>query len=64
MPNGWAEPYAALETAYTKLGDAARAEWAGAMAAFASGDTATAKTRLEAIADGELALEASRRSRA
>ena len=58
VPNGWAEPYAMLETAYTSTGDTARAEWAGAMAAFATGDATTAKQRLEKIATGEAALEA------
>jgi tetratricopeptide (TPR) repeat protein len=59
VPNGWAEPYALLQSAYTGTGDAARAEWAGAMAAFATGDTTGAKQRLEKIATGEAALEAS-----
>lgn len=59
VPSGWADPYLALEKAYTALDDAAHAEWAGAMAAFAAGDSPTAVTRLTAIADGELALEAS-----
>jgi tetratricopeptide (TPR) repeat protein len=58
VPNGWAEPYLALEQAYTKTGDAVHAEWAGAMAAFAAGDSATAVQRLEKLVDGELALEA------
>jgi tetratricopeptide (TPR) repeat protein len=58
VPSGWAEPYAALETAYTKQGDTAHAEWAGAMAAFAAGDTALAEERLLTIVDGELALDA------
>jgi len=58
VPTGWPEPYLALETTYAKLGDADHAEWAGAMAAFAGGDAATAETRLLAITDGPLALEA------
>ena len=58
VPTGWPEPYLALETVYTKLGDTDHAEWAGAMAAFAGGDTATAEQRLLAITDGPLALEA------
>ena len=58
VPTGWAEPYAMLEAAYTGTGDTARAEWAAAMAAFATGDAATAEQRLEKIADGEAALEA------
>ena len=59
VPVGWAEPYTALETAYTKTGDPDRAAWAAAMAAFATGDHATAESRLLAIAEGDLALEAS-----
>lgn len=58
VPTGWAEPYALLQSAYTGAGDTARAEWAGAMAAFATGDAASAKQRLEAIAGGEAKLEA------
>ena len=59
VPIGWPEPYTALEQAYTKTGDLDRAAWAAAMGAFADGDHATAETRLLAIADGPLALEAS-----
>jgi tetratricopeptide (TPR) repeat protein len=58
VPSGWAEPYAMLQSVYTADGDTARAEWAGAMAAFATGDAAGAEQRLEAIADGEARLEA------
>jgi tetratricopeptide (TPR) repeat protein len=58
VPVGWSEPYAALETAYTKTGETALAEWAGAMAAFNAGDNATAKTRLTAIVDGDQAVKA------
>jgi tetratricopeptide (TPR) repeat protein len=58
VPNSWPEPYLALETLYNDTGDAAHAEWAGAMAAFAGGDPATAITRLQAIAAGDAALEA------
>jgi tetratricopeptide (TPR) repeat protein len=50
VPVGWSEPYTALETAYTKTGQPALAEWAGAMAAFNTGDIATARSRLTAIA--------------
>ena len=59
VPNGWAEPYIALETAYTQLGDMEHAEWAGAMAAFAGGDAAAAEKRLLPLTEGKLALEAS-----
>jgi tetratricopeptide (TPR) repeat protein len=58
VPVGWTEPYTALETAYAKTGDAALAEWAGAMAAFNAGDIPTAKTRLSAIAGGDQAVRA------
>ena len=58
VPIGWAEPYQALADAYTASGDAAEAEWATAMALAQSGDVATATTRLEAIADGDAALDA------
>lgn len=58
VPTGWAEPYRNLETAYGQTGNADMAEWAGAMAAFVDGDTATAEQRLTAIAGGAHALEA------
>jgi tetratricopeptide (TPR) repeat protein len=59
VPSGWPEPYRALQRAYTQEGDAAHADWAGAMAAFASGDAASAKAQLEKLTSGDLALEAS-----
>lgn len=59
IPTRWPEPYLALEQAYTAKGETERAEWAGAMAAFAMGDVEAAETRLLAIADGKVALEAS-----
>jgi tetratricopeptide (TPR) repeat protein len=58
VPIGWAEPYQNLEAAYTKKGEGDLAEWAGAMAAFVTGDHATAETRLLGIAEGDHALEA------
>ena len=58
VPIGWAEPYQALADAYTASGDVAEAEWAAAMAVAQSGDVAGAVTRLEAIADGDAALDA------
>lgn len=58
VPIGWPEPYLALETAYKDLGKADQAEWAGAMGAFAAGDNTTARARLEAITDGDAALQA------
>ena len=58
VPFGWADPYATLAAAYTKTGDAAHAEWAGAMADFSNGLTADATTRLQALVDGPAALDA------
>lgn len=58
VPIGWGEPYTAMAEAYTKAGDAAMAEWAGAMAAFAEGRSDEARTRLLAIAEGPAALDA------
>jgi len=58
VPIGWAEPYQTLEEAYAALGQPQNAEWAGAMADFASGDRKTAERRLLVIADGPAALDA------
>jgi tetratricopeptide (TPR) repeat protein len=58
VPLGWTEPYATLAEAYGATGDAARSEWAGAMADLSSGDATGARTRLLALADGAAALEA------
>jgi tetratricopeptide (TPR) repeat protein len=58
VPAGWADPYTNLATAYSQTGDAERAEWAGAMAAFAGGDNATAEKRLLGLVGGKLDLEA------
>lgn len=59
VPVGWADPYLTLEQAYVAAGQPAQAEWAGAMAALAAGDPATAETRLLAIGDGPAAVDAS-----
>jgi tetratricopeptide (TPR) repeat protein len=58
VPYGWPEPYVSLEQAYTAAGNPAMAGWAGAMAAFASGDHATAEAGLLAIAEGPAAIDA------
>jgi Flp pilus assembly protein TadD len=65
VPATWAEPYESLAAAYTATGEAEQAEWAAAMAeaiaALAeggSGDTSGAVARLQAIADGDAALDA------
>lgn len=59
VPVGWAEPYTNLAAAYTKAGNAPLAEWASAMAAFQSGDTAGAETRLLALTSGDAKVQAS-----
>jgi tetratricopeptide (TPR) repeat protein len=64
VPTGWADPYQGLADAYTATGETAEAEWASAMAQAMNvltggqGDTSAAETRLEAIADGDAALDA------
>lgn len=58
VPTGWADPYQALAEAYAATGDTAEAEWASAMAAGQTGDVAGAVSRLEAIADGDAAIDA------
>jgi tetratricopeptide (TPR) repeat protein len=58
VPIGWSDPYQALADAYAAKGQAAFAEWAGAMAQAQTGDTTAAVSRLEAIADGDAALDA------
>jgi tetratricopeptide (TPR) repeat protein len=59
VPLGWSEPYLTLAEAYAATGDPARAEWANAMADLSSDNPAGAETRLLAIVDGPLALDAS-----
>ena len=58
VPIGWSEPYTTLAQAYTDTGDAALAEWAGAMADLSEQRYAAAASRLESILDGPAALEA------
>ena len=58
VPLGWSEPYQTLAAAYGKLGEADSAEWASAMAELSSGQADQAKTRLLALVDGPLALDA------
>ncbi len=58
VPIGWPDPYQSLAAAYTATGDTDLAEWANAMVAGQTGDVAGAVERLEAIADGEAALDA------
>ena len=58
VPVGWVEPYQTLAAAYTASGDPELAEWADAMAAAQTGDSAGAMTRLQALTGGEAALDA------
>jgi tetratricopeptide (TPR) repeat protein len=58
VPVGWPDPYQTLAAAYTATGDTGLAEWANAMVAGQTGDVSGAITRLEAIADGDAALDA------
>jgi hypothetical protein len=58
VPIGWSEPYTALADTYTKAGNAAMAEWAGAMADLAAGRPDLAEPRLLAIVDGDAGLDA------
>jgi tetratricopeptide (TPR) repeat protein len=56
-PLGWSEPYTAMVEAYTKAGNPAMAEWAGAMADLAMGRAELAEPRLKAISDDGAALD-------
>jgi tetratricopeptide (TPR) repeat protein len=58
VPVGWPDPYQTLAAAYTATGDTDLAEWANAMVAGQTGDVDGATRRLEAIADGDAALDA------
>ncbi len=58
VPIGWPDPYQTLAAAYAATGDADLAEWANAMVAGQTGDVEDAIKRLEAIADGDAALDA------
>jgi Tfp pilus assembly protein PilF len=58
VPIGWSEPYLTLAQAYADAGDAARAEWAGAMADLSEERYDAASSRLAAIVDGPAALDA------
>jgi tetratricopeptide (TPR) repeat protein len=58
VPVGWPDPYQTLGAAYTATGDTDLAEWANAMVAGQTGDVSGAISRLEAIADGDAALDA------
>jgi tetratricopeptide (TPR) repeat protein len=58
VPLGWTEPYITMAQAYQAKGDAARSEWASAMADLSNGNAELARTRLLAIADGDAAVDA------
>jgi tetratricopeptide (TPR) repeat protein len=51
VPIGWSEPYTAMAEAFTKAGNTAMAEWAGAMADVAASKPELAEPRLMAIKD-------------
>jgi tetratricopeptide (TPR) repeat protein len=58
VPVDWPDPYQTLAAAYTAMGDTDLAEWANAMVAGQTGDVEGAIRRLEAMADGDAALDA------
>jgi len=58
VPIGWSEPYTALAEGFTKAGQTAMAEWAGAMADLAAGAPELAEPRLLAIVEGDAAVDA------
>ena len=58
VPIGWSEPYVALADGFTKAGETAMAEWAGAMADLAAGKPELAEPRLLAIVEGDAAVDA------
>ena len=58
VPTGWADPYTALAAAYTALGQADAASWAGAMADFATGRPQPAHDQLSKLTSGPVATDA------
>jgi tetratricopeptide (TPR) repeat protein len=58
VPIGWADPYKSLQTAYTKLGKADEATWAGAMVSMVNGDAAAALKALNGIVNGDAKVDA------
>jgi len=58
VPTGWCEPYTQLNDAYTRLGRAAEAEYAGAMDDFCHKRNDSARSRLEKITTGPVAVKA------
>jgi tetratricopeptide (TPR) repeat protein len=58
VPTGWCEPYAQLNLAYTKLGQAPQATYAGGMADFCNKKPAEAKRRLNTLTTGPVKVDA------
>lgn len=58
VPTGWCEPYGQLRDAYTALGDATGAGYAGGMVAFCEGRPEEARQQLGAITAGAYVLDA------
>jgi tetratricopeptide (TPR) repeat protein len=58
VPIGWCEPYTQLETAYTTLGDADGAAYAGGMVALCQERPDDAKAKLQALTTGTYAVDA------
>jgi tetratricopeptide (TPR) repeat protein len=58
VPTGWCEPYAELRQAYSKLGQAPKAEYAGAMSDFCHKRYAQARERLTALTTGPETVDA------
>jgi tetratricopeptide (TPR) repeat protein len=58
VPTGWCEPYTQLNLAYTKLGQAPQATYAGGMADFCNKKPAQAKARLKTLAGGPVQIDA------
>ncbi len=58
VPTGWCEPYSQLRVAYTKLGLAPRATYAGAMADFCNKKPVEAKRALNTLTTGPGKVEA------
>jgi tetratricopeptide (TPR) repeat protein len=58
VPTGWCEPYDQLSLAYGKLGSAAQATYAGAMADFCHKKPAVATARLKTLLTGGNKVEA------
>jgi Flp pilus assembly protein TadD len=57
VPTGWAEPYSALATAFTKLGKKDEAEYANAMVDFANGKNDSAKARLSTLTESPIKVK-------